>query len=62
VATRAKIAANEKRKAMVERHRDRRDALRAGTKDSTLTLEQRQAAVRALARLPRLLPRAGPQP
>jgi small subunit ribosomal protein S14 len=38
---------------MVARYRERRDALRAATKDVSLSLEERHAAVRALARLPR---------
>ena len=53
MATRAKIAANERRRVLVGRYRGRRDALRAAAKDTSLTHEQRQAAVRALARLPR---------
>jgi small subunit ribosomal protein S14 len=53
MAKKSKIVANERRKAMVERYRERRDALRAATKDLTLTPEERQAAVQALARLPR---------
>lgn len=53
MATRAKIAANERRRIMVARYRERRDALRAATRDTSLTLEQRQAAGRALARMPR---------
>jgi small subunit ribosomal protein S14 len=53
MAKKSKIAANEKRKAMVERYRERRDALRAAAKDTSLPLEERQAAGRALANLPR---------
>jgi small subunit ribosomal protein S14 len=53
MAKKSKIVANEKRKQMVERYRERRDALRAATKDVSLSFEERQAAVRALAKLPR---------
>lgn len=53
MAKKSKIAANEKRKAMVARHRERRDALRAASKDITLSFKERMAASRALAKLPR---------
>jgi small subunit ribosomal protein S14 len=53
MARKSKIAANERRKALVEHHRERRDELRAATKDAGLSLEEREAAVRALAKLPR---------
>ncbi len=53
MAKKSKIVANERRKALVERYRDRRDTLRAATKDTTLSPQQRQAAARALAGLPR---------
>lgn len=53
MAKRSKVVANERRRAMVERYRTRRDALRAASKDTTLPLEERLAAGRALARLPR---------
>lgn len=53
MAKKSKIVANEKRKAMVARFRERRNALRAAAKDSSLSLEERQAASRALAKLPR---------
>jgi small subunit ribosomal protein S14 len=53
MAKRSKIVANERRKRTVERYRERRDALRARTKDQSLTYEERQEAVRELARLPR---------
>lgn len=49
----SKVVANEKRKALVERHRERRSALRAAARDTTLSLAERMAASRALARLPR---------
>lgn len=53
MAKKSKIAANERRRPMVERYRERRDALRAATKDASLSYEERQAAVRSLSRLPR---------
>jgi small subunit ribosomal protein S14 len=53
MAKQSKIAANERRRALVERYRERRDALRAASRDAGLTLEGRQEAARALARLPR---------
>jgi small subunit ribosomal protein S14 len=53
MAKRSKIVANERRKVLVERYRERRDALRASAKDTTSPMDQRQAAARALARLPR---------
>lgn len=53
MAKKSKIVANEKRRALVERYRERRDALRAATKESSLSPEEREAAMRALARLPR---------
>lgn len=63
MAKKSKIVANEKRRALVERYRERRDALRAATKESSLSPEEREAAMRALARLPaRLLPRPAAEP
>lgn len=53
MAKKSKIAANEKRKAMVARYRERRDELRAASKDVDLSFEERMAASRALAQLPR---------
>lgn len=53
MAKKSKIVANEKRKATVERYRERRDALRAVTKDPSLSFEERLEASRALAKLPR---------
>jgi small subunit ribosomal protein S14 len=53
MAKKSKIVANEKRKVLVERYRERRDALRRATKDASLSSQEREAAVRALARLPR---------
>lgn len=53
MAKRSKIVANERRKEIVARYAERRDALRAASKDVSLPLEERMAASRALARLPR---------
>ena len=53
MAKRSKIVANERRKIVVERQAERRSALRAASKDVTLTLDERISASRALARLPR---------
>lgn len=53
MAKKSKIVANDKRMVMVELYRARRDALRAASRDLSLTLEERQAASRALSRLPR---------
>jgi small subunit ribosomal protein S14 len=53
MAKKSKVVANERRKVLVARYRVRRDALRAAAKDASLSLEERQAAGRALARLPR---------
>lgn len=53
MAKKSKIVANERRKVLVDRYRVRRDGLRAATKDTALSLEERIAASRALLRLPR---------
>lgn len=53
MAKRSKIVANERRKQIVERYAERRDALRRASRDTSLPLEERMAASRALARLPR---------
>jgi small subunit ribosomal protein S14 len=53
MARKSKIVANERRKATVERYKERRDTLRAAAGDVSLRLEERQAAGRALAKLPR---------
>lgn len=53
MAKRSKIVANEWRKRTVERHAERRSALRAASRDVSLTLEERMAASRALSRMPR---------
>lgn len=53
MAKKSKIVANDRRKGMVKAYRQRRDALRAASRDLSLTFEERQAAARALSRLPR---------
>jgi small subunit ribosomal protein S14 len=53
MAKRSKVVANERRKEVVERYRERRDALRAASRDASLPMDGRLAASRALARLPR---------
>ena len=53
MAKRSKIVANERRKEIVARYAEQRDALRAASKDVSLPLEERMEASRALARLPR---------
>jgi len=53
MAKRSKIVQNERRREVVARYAERRDALRQASKDLALPLEERMAASRALARLPR---------
>lgn len=53
MARKSKIAKNEKRKEVVARYAERRRELKAVAKGSRSTMEERQEAVRALARLPR---------
>ncbi len=53
MAKRSKIVANDRRRKTVERLAERRSALRAASRDMTLSLEERMAASRALSRLPR---------
>ncbi len=53
MAKRSKIVANERRKEIVARYAEQRDALRAASKDVSLPLEERMEASRALAKLPR---------
>lgn len=53
MAKRSKIVANERRKEVVERYREQRDALRAASRDASLPMAERLDASRALARLPR---------
>lgn len=53
MAKRSKIVANERRRQMVQRLAEQRSALRAASRDTTLSLEERMAASRALSRMPR---------
>lgn len=53
MAKRSKVVANERRQRTVERLAERRSALRAASRDTSLSLEQRMAASRALSQLPR---------
>ena len=52
MAKKSKIAANERRKAVVARYAERRAELKAAVRTAA-TPEERDAAVRALSRLPR---------
>lgn len=52
MAKKSKIVANERRKRIVARHAGRRAELKEALRTAT-TAEERQAAVRALGRLPR---------
>lgn len=53
MAKKSKIARNEQRKVIVARHAERRAELKAIIKAPTTSREEREAAVRALARQPR---------
>ena len=53
MAKQSKIAANNRRKNLVTAHAERRADLRSTSRDVGLTLEERMAASRALATLPR---------
>lgn len=53
MAKRSKIVANNRRKELVERYRERRTRLRATARNIDVPLEVRMAAGRELARLPR---------
>ena len=53
MAKRSKVVADARRRRTVERHAERRSALRVASRDLSLSLEERMAASRALARLPR---------
>ena len=53
MAKRSKVVANERRKRTVERLAERRSALRAASRDTRSSLEDRMAASRALSKLPR---------
>jgi small subunit ribosomal protein S14 len=53
MATKAKIAANERRRKVVDRYRERRAELKKLTRDLELTAAERQEASMLLAQLPR---------
>ncbi|RLV54592.1 30S ribosomal protein S14 [Aeromicrobium phragmitis] len=53
MAKRGKIVQNERRKEKVARYAEKRAALRQASRDTSLTMEERMAASRALAKLPR---------
>ncbi|TFV60002.1 30S ribosomal protein S14 [Mycobacterium sp. PS03-16] len=53
MATKAKIARNERRKVLVERYAERRAELKRIIRDPAGSVEQQAAAVTALQRLPR---------
>ncbi len=53
MAKRSKVVANERRRVLVERYRQRRDELRRASRDVSLSMPERMAASRALAALPR---------
>ena len=53
MATKAKIAQNEKRRRKVEQYRERRMELKEIIRNTDLDWDERQGAMRALAKLPR---------
>lgn len=53
MAKKSKIEKNERRKATVERYRERRAELKAASVNMHLSDEEREAAMRALHKLPR---------
>ncbi|MFT4187702.1 MAG: 30S ribosomal protein S14 [Aeromicrobium sp.] len=53
MAKKSKIAQNKRRQEIVARYAERRDELRRASRDQSLSLEERMAASRALAKLPR---------
>ena len=53
MATTAKIAANDRRKKVVNQHRQRRNELKKKARDIKASAEDRQLAVFELAQLPR---------
>ncbi|MCA0156686.1 30S ribosomal protein S14 [Tsukamurella sp. M9C] len=53
MATKAKIAANERRKVLVARHAERRAELKQVIARPSTSADERAAAVSALAKLPR---------
>jgi len=50
----SKVVRNEQRRKVVEQYRERRATLRARSKDSRLSLAERQEAQAAMSELPRL--------
>jgi small subunit ribosomal protein S14 len=53
MAKTSKIVRNEQRKALVAKHAEKRQALRAVVKSATASDEEKQAAYKALRALPR---------
>ena len=53
MAKRSLVVANERRKRTVERLAERRSALTSASRDTSLSLEDRMVASRALSQLPR---------
>lgn len=53
MAKRSKIVKNERRRELVERLAERRAELRRASRDTRLTMAERMAASKALAKLPR---------
>ena len=53
MAKKSKIAADARRREVVARYAERRAELRAARKDESLSMQERLAASRALAQLPR---------
>ena len=53
MAKKSKIVKQHKREVLVARHAERRAQLRAARKDKSLSMEERLAASRELAKLPR---------
>lgn len=53
MAKRSKIVQNEKRREIVERYTERRAELKARSRDISIPMEERMAASRAMAKLPR---------
>lgn len=53
MAKRSTVVANERRRRTVECLAERRSALRVASRDTSLSLEERMAASRALSQLPR---------
>ena len=53
MAKKSVIARNEKRKRLVEKYRERRDALRKIMKDPNASFEEKMEAMRKLQKLPR---------